>query len=78
MTETRRNRIQSFETFAREALSEIETLRAQGLYDPQEIAMALNRSGFPDYRAREWTGESVVAFLGDPKVEAIASRSPRR
>lgn len=74
MTETRRNRQQSFEEFAREALALVREFRAQGLHDPREIAMALNRSGFPDYRAHQWTAESLAEFLGDGRVEAIADQ----
>lgn len=74
MTETRRNRQQSFEEFAKDALRLIRDLRAQGITDSRELAMALNRGGFPDYRSRQWTAESVAAFLGDGRVEGIAAR----
>lgn len=81
MAESRRLRPQSRSEFAREALSEIATLQANGIRDPAEIAEALNRNGFPDAHGRHWSGASVLLFLASPAAEKAdreaAKRKPR-
>jgi hypothetical protein len=69
MTETRRNKPQPMQELIRETLAEIDRLKADGVIQNEEIAVALNRSGFPDPRGRQWTGTSLLTFMADPDVE---------
>lgn len=72
MTETRWNRSKSGEEFVGEALRMIKSVREDGAVTPEEIAEALNRSGFPDERGRQWNASKVMAFLGtDDAVRAL-------
>jgi hypothetical protein len=69
MTETRRNKPQPIQELIRETLDEIDRLKSEGVVADEEIAVALNRSGFPDPRGRQWTTQSLMTFMTDPDVE---------
>ena len=69
MTETRRPVPESPESFAANALAEIEDARRAGALTPEEIAEALNRGGFPDFRGRQWDAEKVLEFMASPAAE---------
>ena len=69
MTETRRNKPQPMQELIRDTLDEVDRLKADGVVRDEEIAVALNRSGFPDPRGRQWTAQSLLTFMADPDVE---------
>ena len=63
MTETRRPTMQSDQEFAMDALREIANVRLDGAQTPDDIADALNRSGFPAQNGQQWTADAVLGFL---------------
>ena len=63
MTETRRPTMQSDQEFALDALRQIADARIEGAQTPDDIAEALNRSGFPAQNGHQWTAEAVLGFL---------------
>ena len=78
MTETRRNKPQPMQELIRETLGEIERLKAEGVVRDEEIAVALNRGGFPDPGGHQWTGKSLLTFMADPDVEFERLLADRR
>ena len=69
MTETRANRTDA--DFVRETVLEIEGVRSMGAKTAEEIATALNRSGFTNARGRQWQPGEIHEFLAKPEVERL-------
>ena len=67
MTETRAHPTDA--DFVRDTVLEIEGVRSVGANTAEEIATALNRSGYTNHRGRQWTAEEINAFLAKPEVE---------
>jgi hypothetical protein len=69
VTETRRVLNQDPKEFARETVLEIEGARSMGANSADEIADALNRSGYTNWRGRQWDADQVVEFLASADAE---------
>ena len=73
MTESQRINLGSLDEFARKVLRHVREAREAGIQDADELATALNRSGLPTFRGRQWTGRDVLEFLASP--EAVRAES---
>ncbi|MDJ0951571.1 MAG: hypothetical protein QNJ94_21885 [Alphaproteobacteria bacterium] len=71
MTETCRIRPEDCGSYTREVIAAIAEARDAGATTPDELAMALNRSGVTTWGGRQWDGERVLAFLASPDVEQL-------
>jgi len=71
MAETRRELPQAPEEFTRETVLEIEGVKSTGANTSEEIAMALNRSGYTNFRGHQWTADQVMEFLSNDTVQRI-------
>ncbi|HUT51581.1 MAG TPA: hypothetical protein VM325_19805 [Alphaproteobacteria bacterium] len=71
MAETRRERPQAPEEFTRETVLEIEGVKSTGAATAEDIAMALNRSGYTNFRGHQWTPDEVMEFLSNDTVRRI-------
>ena len=71
MAETRRLRNQQPEEFTRETVLEIEAVKSTGASSADEIAMALNRSGYTNWRGHQWDADQVLKFLANPEVQRL-------
>ena len=69
MTETRRNRIQTTQAFIRDALEQIAAARQAGATTADDIAEALNRSGFTTWHGQQWDAGTVLELLSSPDAE---------
>lgn len=69
MVETRRMGNQDPREFARETVLEIEGVRGMGATTAEEIATALNRSGYTNWRGRQWDADQVMEFLASADAE---------
>lgn len=68
MSETRRPNAQKPESFTRETVIEIEGVRSTGATSAEDIATALNRSGYTNWRGHQWDADQIMIFLADPEV----------
>ncbi len=71
MAETRRVRPQKPEDFTRETVIEIDGVRSTGAQSAEDIATALNRSGYTNWRGHQWDANQIMAFLADPTIERL-------
>jgi len=71
MAETRRERAQAPEEFTRETVLEIEGVMSTGATTADDIAMALNRSGYTNFRGHQWTADEVMEFLSNDTVQKM-------
>lgn len=53
-----------------DALRQIADARIEGADTPDDIAEALNRSGFPAQSGHQWTAESVLGFLASREAQS--------
>jgi len=71
MAETRRERPQAPDEFIRETVLEIEGVKSTGATTAEDIAMALNRSGYTNFRGDQWTPDQIMEFLSNDTVRRI-------
>ena len=71
MAETRRQRAQAPEEFTRETVLEIEGVKSTGATTADDIAMALNRSGYTNFRGDQWTADEILEFLSNDTVRRL-------
>jgi hypothetical protein len=71
MAETRRERAQTPQDFMRETVLEIEGVRSTGAETADDIATALNRSGYTNFRGHQWTADEILEFLSNDAVQRI-------
>ena len=71
MAETRRERSQKPEEFTRETVIEIDGVRSTGAESAEDIATALNRSGYSNWRGHQWDADQILVFLANPDVERL-------
>jgi len=71
MAETRRELPQSSHDFTRETVLEIEGVKSTGAETAEEIATALNRSGYTNFRGHQWDADQILAFLSNDAVRKI-------
>lgn len=71
MAETRRERAQTTEAFTRETVIEIEGVRSTGAQSAEDIATALNRSGYTNWRGHQWDADQILKFLANPEVDHL-------
>ncbi len=71
MTESRRLTVESAEAFTEQALLEIRTLRMSGVERAEDLATALNRSGFTTFGGQQWDAGQVLDFLASPDTRRI-------
>ena len=71
MAETRRERPQKPEDFTRETVIEIEGVRSTGATSAEDIATALNRSGYTNWRGHQWDAAQIMTFLANPEVDHL-------
>lgn len=71
MAETRRERSQKPAAFTRETVIEIEGVRSTGATSAEDIATALNRSGYTNWRGHQWDADQIMSFLADPETDHL-------
>jgi hypothetical protein len=71
MAETRRERAQAPQEFTRETVLEIEGVKSTGAETAEDIAMALNRSGYTNFRGDQWDADQILEFLSNDTVQKI-------
>jgi hypothetical protein len=71
MAETRRERSQKPEAFTRETVIEIDGVRSTGAQSAEDIATALNRSGYTNWRGHQWDADQIMSFLANPEIEHL-------
>lgn len=71
MAETRRERPQKPEDFTRETVIEIEGVRSTGATSAEDIATALNRSGYTNWRGHQWDAAQILTFLANPEIDHL-------
>lgn len=71
MTESRQLRVETVEDFTRQALMEISAVRQAGIQRADDIATALNRSGFTTFNGQQWDAEQVLDFLASPDTRRM-------
>jgi hypothetical protein len=71
MAETRRERAQAPQDFTRETVLEIEGVKSTGAETAEDIAMALNRSGYTNFRGDQWDADQILEFLSNDTVQKI-------
>lgn len=73
MAETRRELPQGPHNFMRETVLEIEGVKSTGAETAEEIATALNRSGYTNFRGHQWDADQIMEFLSNDAVQRIQS-----
>jgi hypothetical protein len=71
MSETRRELPQSSHDFTRETVLEIEGVKSIGAETAEEIATALNRSGYTNFRGDQWDADQILEFLSNDAVQRL-------
>lgn len=71
MAETRRELPHGSHDFTRETVLEIEGVKSTGAETAEDIATALNRSGYTNFRGHQWDADQILEFLSNDTVQKI-------